>query len=69
MPTQGTHNPDVPYVACSDAAWGPKGSEHMKTANDMEYEEKVANPFFLVLAIRCKMSGGLKKHGSPSFGD
>lgn len=53
MPTEGTHNPDAPYVACSDMAWGPKGTEHMKSASDMEYEEKVRH--------RKKKGGGKSK--------
>lgn len=41
MPTFGTHTPDVPYQPSSEMAWGPRGSEHMKSGADREYEERV----------------------------
>lgn len=56
MPTEGTHNPDVEYEPPSDIAWGPKGKEHMKTASDMEYEEKVRRVWRAHLFLFCSSS-------------
>ena len=44
MPTEGTHNPDVPYVPPSALAWGPRGDQNQKSAADQEYEAKVRRP-------------------------
>ena len=61
MPTQGIHNPDVPYVPPSDMAWGPRGKQHMKSVADMEYEEKV-RARASSRACECKIWQKRKKH-------
>ena len=41
IPTFGTHTPDVPYQPSSEMAWGPRGSEHMKSGADRDMTRRV----------------------------